>query len=86
MRMLENGHRGVRLSAAELRTIACWIDLAVPYCGDYLEANVWSEEDREKYARFEEKRRRSEAIERRAREDLRAWRAARGADAGAAGG
>ncbi|HAK95521.1 MAG TPA: hypothetical protein DCM87_11070, partial [Planctomycetes bacterium] len=82
MRMIERGHRGVRLSAEELKTIACWIDLAVPYCGDYREANVWSEENREKYARFEEKRRRSEAIERRAMEELRASRTARGEDAG----
>ncbi|MHB9062990.1 MAG: HzsA-related protein [Pirellulaceae bacterium] len=38
-KMLEEGtHYGVRLSRSELNRIAAWIDLLVPYCGDYTEA------------------------------------------------
>jgi len=70
MKLLEDGHRGARLSPEEMRTIACWIDLAVPYCGDYEEANVWSEEGKAKYRHFLEKRRRMEEIERRNIEEL----------------
>lgn len=36
--LLEAGHEGVVLSADELAEIACWIDLAVPFSGDYTEA------------------------------------------------
>ncbi len=42
--LLERGHEGVRLSHEELEKISCWIDLLVPYCGDYTEANVWADE------------------------------------------
>ena len=63
MRLLEKPHRGVRLSPEELKTIACWIDLAVPYCGDYYEAAAWTPGEREKYDRYQEKRRRMEKLE-----------------------
>jgi hypothetical protein len=37
--MLESGsHHGVSLSKAELERFQVWIDLLVPYCGDYTEA------------------------------------------------
>ena len=36
--MLETGHEGVALSPGELAEFACWIDLAVPFSGDYTEA------------------------------------------------
>jgi hypothetical protein len=62
--MLEQGHQDVELSQRELDKIACWIDLLVPYCGDYTEANAWSEEEVRKYNHFLEKRRRMEDIER----------------------
>jgi len=61
--MLEKGHRGVHLSREELDKIACWIDLLVPYCGDYREANAWTEEEAEKYERYATKRRQMEAEE-----------------------
>jgi len=48
-----------------LETIACWIDLLVPYCGDYLEANAWSPAEAQRYAHFLNKRRRMEEIEQR---------------------
>ena len=41
MGYLEPAHYGVQLSDAEKRTIACWIDLAVPFCGSYAQANAW---------------------------------------------
>ena len=64
MKTLAEGHNDVKLPRAELETIACWIDLLVPFCGDYTEANCWSEGDRDKYAHFLEKRQRLEALER----------------------
>ncbi|MGH2270530.1 hypothetical protein ACQ9LF_01885 [Anaerohalosphaeraceae bacterium U12dextr] len=64
IKMLEKRHHGVSLPASELQTIALWIDLGVPYCGDYMEANAWSQEDKNKYQHFLEKRRAMEQIER----------------------
>ena len=51
------------LTRQELETIACWIDLLVPFCGDYREANAWSQEDLELYARAEAKRRQLQEAE-----------------------
>jgi len=62
--MLEGGHHGVRLASADLEKIACWIDLLVPYCGDYTEAHAWDETEQKRYAGFMEKRRRMESVER----------------------
>lgn len=61
--MLEDGHNDVQLSQEEMRILSCWIDLAVPFCGDYTEANVWTEEEKAVYARFMEKRRSMETLE-----------------------
>jgi hypothetical protein len=68
--LLAAGHYGVKLSVEELDKLACWIDLFVPYCGDYLEANTWSVEDRQKYEGFLAKRKRMEELERR---NIAAW-------------
>ena len=57
---LENLPRGTIHS---LRVIALWIDLAVPFAGDYSEANAWSDEKHAKYNHFLEKRLAMEAIE-----------------------
>lgn len=62
--LLEAGHGGAELSRAELEKIACWIDLGVPFSGDYLEGNAWSEQELEKYIRYSEKRDRFEALDR----------------------
>ena len=62
--MLEEGHYDVTLSREEMDKIACWIDLLVPYCGDYMEANAWTEEEVETYAHFQDKRERMAAVER----------------------
>jgi hypothetical protein len=61
--LLENGHEGVTLTRQELAKIACWIDLAVPFCGDYREANLWSQEEIDRYNHFLEKRRTMQDLE-----------------------
>ena len=61
--MLEQEHEGVKLSREEMEKIACWIDLVVPFCGDYTEANAWSPEELRKYEHFLNKRKRMEQIE-----------------------
>jgi len=43
-------------SREEHDTICALINLAVPYCGSYLEGRAWDEEDEEAYARFQRKR------------------------------
>jgi hypothetical protein len=70
MPLLEQGHGGVKLSREETDKIACWIDLLVPFCGDYPEANAWSVEELERYSHFLSKRKQMEEIERR---NIEAW-------------
>jgi hypothetical protein len=62
--LLEEGHHGVTLSQRDQQTIALWIDLGVPFIGDYAEAHAWSESEMRKHQHFLEKRRRMEAAER----------------------
>jgi hypothetical protein len=68
--LLAAGHYGVNLSQEDLDKLACWIDLLVPYCGDYLEANTWDHAESEKYEHFFAKRKGMEEIERR---NIRDW-------------
>ena len=68
--MLEEGHEDVRLSREEMDKIACWIDLVVPYCGDYAEANAWDSGEAAKHARFVGKRLRMAELERKNIEEL----------------
>ena len=68
--LLEQGHYQAKLSREEMHKIACWIDLQVPYCGDYLEANAWTEAEATKYDSYLQKRRRMEEMERANIEDL----------------
>jgi len=49
---LEKGHEDVVLSREEIEKICCWIDLLVPYCGDYTEANTWGESGMERYTNW----------------------------------
>ncbi len=56
MELLDEGHEDVELSREEMDKIAAWIDLSVPYCGDYTEANTWTAPEVEKYERFYTKR------------------------------
>jgi hypothetical protein len=68
--MLEEGHEDARLSQEEMDKIACWIDLLVPYCGDYIEANAWTQEEVAMYDHFMKKRKRMEELERKNIEEL----------------
>jgi hypothetical protein len=61
--MLQQGHENVKLSREEIGTLALWIDLGIPYCGDYAEANAWSEADRRWYEYNRQKRARAEVLE-----------------------
>jgi hypothetical protein len=61
--LLEKGHKGTRLNKEEMDKIACWIDLQVPFCGDYLEANAWTEDEAKKWQAQEEKAKRLAATE-----------------------
>jgi hypothetical protein len=63
--LLAAQHAGAVLSPAELDTIAAWIDLGVPFCGDYEEAHDWNDQERDFYRRFLTKRRQYEDEERR---------------------
>lgn len=68
--MLAEGHHDVRLSRAEFEKLACWIDLLVPFCGDYEEAHQWTAEELATYRHFLQKRRHMEELERR---NISAW-------------
>ena len=70
MTILEHGHKDVKLSRKEIGMLACWIDLLVPYCGDYTEANAWTKEELSKYNHFMKKRRHMEEIENKNIEEL----------------
>ena len=63
LKMLDAGHFNVRLSSEEYEKIACWIDLVVPFCGDYSEANVWNSDEKKKYQRYVKKRKRMDAMD-----------------------
>lgn len=53
--LLQKGHEEVRLSPEEMRTIACWIDLGVPYAGKYTE--TMESDAAEKYHHWLQRRR-----------------------------
>jgi len=62
-------HKGVILSREEHDTFACWIDLGVPFCGDYREANAWSAAEAKGYDEALAKRERLANLERKSVED-----------------
>ena len=64
IKILEKGHKGIRLTPEEMDKISCWIDLLVPYCGDYKEANAWTDDEIRKYVHFEKKRQKYADIDR----------------------
>ena len=59
--LLEKGHGGARLSPEEMDRLAAWIDLLVPFYGDY--AADLEGEALKKYEHFLEKRKRSQQQE-----------------------
>jgi len=58
VRKLRTGHGRTRLDREELDKFAAWIDLGVPFCGDYVEANTWNDQQFEKYIQMQRKRER----------------------------
>lgn len=52
---LDAGHCKT-ITAAEIATIALWVDLCVPFCENYTEAGAWDNGEREKYDRYMGKR------------------------------
>ena len=77
--LLEKGHEGATLSREELDKVAAWIDLGVPFCGDYFEASAWTAEEMEKYRHYLAKRERLAAEE---KAGLAAWLRERSGAAG----
>jgi len=55
---LDAGH-GKGITDAEIRRLAMWVDLAVPFCGTYDESPAWSEDEHEIYRKWVDKRKRS---------------------------
>ena len=68
--LLERGHYGVAMTREEMDKLACWIDLLVPFSGDYYEAAAWTPAERQKYEHYQDKRRRMEELERQNIADL----------------
>ncbi|MGI5832236.1 MAG: DUF7402 domain-containing protein [Thermoguttaceae bacterium] len=64
LRERTGSHSGVILSETDLRKIALWIDLFVPYCGSYDEANLWNKDEKSLYEFYVKKREASEEVER----------------------
>ena len=56
MPMLEAGHHGVSLTTEERHKLAAWMDLLVPFSGDYREGNAWNAEQQAYYSYYEGKR------------------------------
>jgi hypothetical protein len=69
LELLDGGHFGVKLTTGEYEKIACWIDLLVPFCGDYTEGNLWTEKEMAKFRHFEAKRKDFEMLEQEAIRD-----------------
>jgi len=59
IKRLNDGHGKTGITPQEISVIALWIDLAVPYVGDYLEANNWSQAEIDFYMHHDEKRRKA---------------------------
>ena len=51
-----NGRPRVRLADDELKTLALWIDLGVPFVGGYCECNTWTDVQKRRYLWFQNKR------------------------------
>jgi len=49
IKILDSGHHGVKLPQKAMDGLCAWIDLNIPYCGDYDEGNTWNPEETEYY-------------------------------------
>lgn len=61
--MLQAAPPELGLTREEMDKLACWIDLLVPYCGEYKDGNAWTPEEMAKYDRLLAKRAQMEAFE-----------------------
>ena len=61
--MLKKGHSKTALTPDEISIVSAWIDLNVPFIGEYDEMNDWNEDDITFYKTKMDERRRNEAIE-----------------------
>jgi len=52
---LDKGHCKT-ITRDEIKVLAMWVDLGVPFCEDYVEANIWNDKEKEKYAYYKAKR------------------------------
>ena len=59
---LFEAHQDVRVDEQSLRILALWVDLLVPYCGNYLEANLWTRGERAWYEYYLAQRKRNAEI------------------------
>ena len=57
---LDGGHCKT-IKPEEIALLAAWVDLAVPFCGDYVEANSWDETEMKKHLQYKVKRDRADA-------------------------
>ncbi len=70
--LLDKGHaKGI--TDEEVRKLAMWVDLAVPFCGTYDEANTWDAEEKAYYEEMLEKR--ANSLKPPIRYDACVWRA-----------
>jgi hypothetical protein len=58
MNYLDKTHYEVNVSPEEKRIVASWIDICVPFCGSYTEANAWTNEQKTLHQYFMDKRQR----------------------------
>lgn len=63
---LKKGHGNTKITPEEIDKIALWIDLLVPFVGDYKEANNWSVDELKFYDYYQSKRTEAEAAEKEA--------------------
>jgi len=52
---LDSGHCKT-IKPEEIAMLATWVDLAVPFCGDYVEANTWDDTEMKKHLQYKAKR------------------------------
>ena len=61
--LLKTGHGKTKLTADEINTVSAWIDLNVPFIGEYDEMNDWNAADISLFGKKMAERRRNEAID-----------------------
>lgn len=63
IQMLDKGHQGITLSTEEMDKLRAWIDLNIPYCGEYDDDNIWNQRDQKLFRQRMDERLRNEKIE-----------------------